>query len=323
MRKYANHNHQVLKKAYDIYRSITQTAIDGFWIIDKEGNFLDVNDKYCKLIGFSPDELLRKKVSDVEAIERPQETINHIRKVISAGEDRFLTRHRRKNSKIINIEVSAKYIPDMGGLIFVFLRDITTRKIIDQAQVKVRGDLRDRMQGQLTDSYSYLGAINRKISLLLELAKYRKIKGDKQKIIDHILTLAVNLSRASSGFLYSSKGRGKFFLLSSHGIGKDKVQTIEEVSTKSVGLLRHLIKEKAQIAGDIKKYKAELLRLNNKMDYFVSLPLSKDKKLEGFIFLGFDNNKALSKVDGEFLDIFAIHASSALTKAGVFKKREK
>lgn len=313
-------NHEVLKKAYDIYRSITRTAIDGFWIMDLEGNLLDVNDKYCKLVGYSRVELLKMNLSDIDIIETPLETKKHIKTIINKGEERFLTRHRRKDSKIIDVEVSAKYIEDMGGLIFVFIRDISNRKKINQAQIKWRINNRAKMQERLTNSYSYLGMINRKISLLLELAKYRKIKGNKQKIIDHILTLAVNLSQASTGYLYSSKGRGKFCLLSSHGIGKNKVQTIEEVSTKSVGLLKHLIKEKSRVAGNIKKYEAELLQLNNKMDYFVSLPLSNGKKLEGFIFLGFNNNKSLTKEDEEFLDIFAIHASTALDKAGVLKQ---
>lgn len=317
-----NNNHKVLKKAYDIYRSIIKTAIDGFLIVDTEGNLLDVNDRYCQLIGYSREELLKMKVADIEALEKPHETKVHIRKIIKAGQSRFLTRHRRKDSKIIDVEVTANYIGDMGGLIFVFLRDISNRAKIDQAQIKMRSQSRARMQGQLSDSYNYLGAINRRISLLLELAKYRKLKGGRQKIIDHVLNLAVNLSHASTGFLYSSSGRGKFFLLSSHGVGKNKVQTIEEVSTKSVGLLKYLIKEKARVAGEIRKFKADLLRLNKKTDYFISLPLSKDNKLGGFIFLGFDNNQALSKEDEEFLDIFAIHAATALDKAGVFKQQE-
>jgi PAS domain S-box-containing protein len=316
-------NHKVLKKAYDIYHSITQTAIDGFWIVDIKGNFLDANDKYCQLIGYSRNELLGMNISDIDAIETPRETLKHIKKIIDKSEDRFLTRHRGKNSKIIDLEISANYIKDMGGLIFVFLRDISSRRKVDLARIKIRSESRARMQGQLSDSYSYMGVINRKISLLLELAKYRRPRGGRQKIIDHVLSLAVSLSHASTGFLYSSSGRGKFYLLSSHGVGKNKVQTIEEISIKSVGLLRHLIKEKTRIAGNIQQYKAELLKLNRKVDYFITLPLSRDNKLKGFIFLGFDNDKALRKEDEEFLDIFAIHASSALAKAGVLDRKGK
>ena len=59
--------------------------------------------------------------------------------------------------------------------------------------------------------------------------------------------------------------------------------------------------------------------LDNKLEYFVTLPLSKGTNLGGFIFLGFDKQKSVDKQDLEFLDVFAMHASNALIKAGILK----
>ena len=37
------------KRAEAQYKTIIQTSMDGFWLIDIQGNFLDVNDAHCRL----------------------------------------------------------------------------------------------------------------------------------------------------------------------------------------------------------------------------------------------------------------------------------
>ena len=110
------------------YRAIVQTSLDGFWIHDMEGQFLDFNDAYCRMTGYSRDELLGMRISEVEALENPEEAASRLRKVLEQGYDRFATQHRRKDGAIIDIEASATYLDVGGGQFLVFLRDITERK---------------------------------------------------------------------------------------------------------------------------------------------------------------------------------------------------
>ena len=49
------------------YKTIIQTAMDGFCLVGSQGNFLDMNDAYCRMMGYSREELLARKISDVEA----------------------------------------------------------------------------------------------------------------------------------------------------------------------------------------------------------------------------------------------------------------
>lgn len=117
-----------LKASENRYKTILRTSLDGFWLTTADGRFLDANDAYCRLIGYSYDELLRMRVQDVEAAEKPEETERHMRRIIETGADRFETRHRRKDGKILDIEVSVNYMSLAGGRFFVFLRDITEEK---------------------------------------------------------------------------------------------------------------------------------------------------------------------------------------------------
>ena len=123
------------KRAEGEYRTILKTAMDGFWITDTQGRFLDINDAYCGLIGYDRNELLTMRISDVEAAERPEETVQHIKKIMEVGWDRFETRHRCKDGRIVDVEISVNYIDAGGGRLFVFARDITERK---QAQEALR-----------------------------------------------------------------------------------------------------------------------------------------------------------------------------------------
>ena len=120
------------KRAEKEYQTIISTAMDGFWIADIQGNFLDVNDAYCRLIGYSRDELLKMRISDIEAIEKPEETAQRIQKIRETGGDRFETRQRCKDSRIVDIEVSVNYRKEIDRM-FVFLRDITERKRVEEA----------------------------------------------------------------------------------------------------------------------------------------------------------------------------------------------
>ncbi|MBM3143298.1 MAG: PAS domain S-box protein, partial [Chloroflexi bacterium] len=129
------------KQAEEKYQTIVRTTIDGFWFVDMQGHFLDVNEAYCHLTGYSRDELLNMAITDVEAIEKPEETAKRIRKIKEVGYDRFETRHRCKDGEIIDIGISVNYLPIDGGRMFVFIRDITERKRIEEALVAKQAQL--------------------------------------------------------------------------------------------------------------------------------------------------------------------------------------
>ncbi len=110
------------------YRTIIDTTMDGFWITDKIGRFIDVNDSFCRLIGYSREELLTMGIPDIEESEKPEETRERIKKIIQTGYDRFETQHRTKGGKILDIEISTTYRSEKGGNFYVFVRDISKQK---------------------------------------------------------------------------------------------------------------------------------------------------------------------------------------------------
>jgi len=121
------------KLAEEKRQAILKTALDGFYISDLEGKFLEVNDSYCDMTGYTQEELLKMSVADVEALENLEQITRHIKEIVKKGSGRFETQHRCKDGRMIDIEINAKY-PDIGEeQVIVFVRDITEHKAAEKA----------------------------------------------------------------------------------------------------------------------------------------------------------------------------------------------
>ncbi len=136
MRNISEHKKNLMK-----YTAIIQTALDGFYITDLKGQFLDINDSYCKMIGYTREELLKMSIPDVEIIKEPEETAHYVKKVMEQGYDRFETCHRHKDGHHIDVEVSVNYLDVEGGQLLVSLRDITERKLAEKVLKKAQENI--------------------------------------------------------------------------------------------------------------------------------------------------------------------------------------
>lgn len=151
---------------WDQHRAVVETSADGFWMIDLQGRLLDVNQTYIRFSGYSREELLAMRVTDLEARENPAETTAHLSRLLCAGSDLFDTVHRAKDGTLWPVEVSASYWPRDGGRIFVFLRDLKRRKR-SEALLRIRqrlvllaeqGDLDALMQATIDEAELYTGS---------------------------------------------------------------------------------------------------------------------------------------------------------------------
>lgn len=124
---------------------ILQTAMDGFWIIDLNGKLIDVNEVAHKMLGYTREEILKLNVTDIELKENAEQIQKHLQKIVETGEDRFETKHRCRNGRTIDVEISMKIQP-AHNLIVTFVSDITERKqaekgIIESQRLNAIGEM--------------------------------------------------------------------------------------------------------------------------------------------------------------------------------------
>ncbi|MEW8500414.1 MAG: diguanylate cyclase, partial [Candidatus Thiodiazotropha taylori] len=123
---------QAIMQSVERYQSVIETANDGFWVIDIHGNILEVNDSYCRLSGYTREELLQMHISEIDANETREDTLTHITDIVNKKNVLFETRHRHKNGTLWDAEISTSYSDIEGGRFFVFIRDIRERKFNEQ-----------------------------------------------------------------------------------------------------------------------------------------------------------------------------------------------
>ena len=126
-------NRKQIEKSEKRYRSILKASLDGYWLTDQKGRLLDVNEAYCRMSGYSEDELLSMSIPDLEIIETPELVAEHMKKVVTEGTDIFETKHRRKDGTVFDVEVSVQFRADEGGQCVCFLRDVTEKKRADKS----------------------------------------------------------------------------------------------------------------------------------------------------------------------------------------------
>lgn len=119
-----------LQQSEQRYRAIFEQAVDSVVVVNAAtGKIEEFNDKACRNLGYTQQEFERLKLSDIEAVESPNEIIRHLEKLIKEGVDVFETRHRTKNGQIRDILVSAKTISVHDSkLVQAIFRDVTDQK---------------------------------------------------------------------------------------------------------------------------------------------------------------------------------------------------
>lgn len=102
---------------------------DGFWILDVDGSFVDVNDTYCRMVGYSRDEVMAMSIADFEAVAKTEQIQAQLRRILSAGPENFETRHRHRNGDWVDVEVKAAGAE--GQKVVALLRNVSDRKQSD------------------------------------------------------------------------------------------------------------------------------------------------------------------------------------------------
>ena len=149
-----------------VYRAAIESCADGFWMVDRQGRLLAVNEAYSRLSGYSREELLAMRIQDLEARETPDETTAHIERLFNMGNDLFDTLHRRKDGTVWQAEIDTSVPSAGGGVLFAFIRDINRRKRSEAllltrqrfARLAELGQSDELMQGALDEAELYTGS---------------------------------------------------------------------------------------------------------------------------------------------------------------------
>ena len=139
-----------LKQSEQQYKLAFEQAADMIVIIDRMGNFLDLNKKFELESGWKKEEMIGKNVftSRIVTNESAQRIISYLNKLLSGNDvPAFEIQGIRKDGKIIDYEIHAvPIIKDSVNITFqAILRNISRRKVIEEALRKSQRQLSNLM----------------------------------------------------------------------------------------------------------------------------------------------------------------------------------
>ena len=118
-----------LRESEARYRSIFDNAADGIVVRDIAGNVLDLNDAYCRMMGYTREELLGSNVTKVLHPDHPEDFSRYAADIVERGEARNDGVNITKDGNALPIELRGRFIRfgDQDA-IFGIVRDIRARK---------------------------------------------------------------------------------------------------------------------------------------------------------------------------------------------------
>lgn len=113
------------------YRNFVEESNDGIFLTDETGNYADVNEEGCRMLGYSREEILSMNMLDLVLKDGLETNPIRLHELKVEKPILFLGALRRKDGSLLPVEINARLLPDKKSLGMV--RDITIRKQTEEA----------------------------------------------------------------------------------------------------------------------------------------------------------------------------------------------
>ena len=115
-----------LNESEEKFRTIFQSASEGIFIADNQGNYTEVNDTGLKMLGYTKEEILQLNLKDLIPEEELAQTVKTFSKIRN-GETVSSEHHLIcRDGKLLPVEINASVLPN--GSLLGMVRDISDRR---------------------------------------------------------------------------------------------------------------------------------------------------------------------------------------------------
>jgi PAS domain S-box-containing protein len=141
---------EALRKSETQYRELIEHASDGIFIADANGKYIEVNSSGYTMLGYTREEILTKRISDMIP---PEDVTSTPLRLDDLKHGKTLLVERRlicKDGSLLPVEISGNMLPD--GFIQFIIRDISERKQAEDALKKSEKKYR-RLHESMMDGF--------------------------------------------------------------------------------------------------------------------------------------------------------------------------
>lgn len=133
-----------IRESEEKYRSLIEQASDGILMTDQQGNIIEVNESFCKLMGYTSKEALQLNLLQIIPEEDIKNQPPQIDRLLKGENLIYERRLKRKDGFVFNAEVNSKMAAN--GMLIGFVRDITERKKQEEKIIQFNSQLEERVK---------------------------------------------------------------------------------------------------------------------------------------------------------------------------------
>jgi PAS domain S-box-containing protein len=135
-----------------LFRFWVEQSLDVFQVIDpKTGRFLDVNARGPASLGYTREEYLNRRVTDIDPLFTEEVWRGFVEKLHREKNTAGEGAHQRRDGTVFPVEFNTRWVDMDGGYIIASVRDITQRKEAETAlrtsEARFRTTLENLMEG--------------------------------------------------------------------------------------------------------------------------------------------------------------------------------
>ncbi|MDD5508505.1 MAG: Cache 3/Cache 2 fusion domain-containing protein [Bacteroidales bacterium] len=186
------------------FKTLFNNSSDDIFVIDMEGNFLEVNQVACDNLGYGPEEFAQMNFRDIKTPKFLDKVARNLETIRMLGKYRYESENVAKNGRVIPVEMNSRIIEYKGDkVILTIARDITERKEIEEKILRTIIQTEERERKRFAaDLHDGLAPILSTIKLYTDIMK----KGDFKKIgkeeaignVEELVDMAIKSTREIS-----------------------------------------------------------------------------------------------------------------------------
>ena len=149
-----------------VLSQLLRTTLDGFILADLDGNLIDVNPSYCRMVGRSREELLKMNIRQLECAHDDEQVRQRIAEIQKNGGARFQTSHHHRGGYEVDLEVSVTLLTAVKSspLVAAFVQDVSQQNQLETAFRDSEATMRSIMQG--SPDYIFMADVDGNIEFI-------------------------------------------------------------------------------------------------------------------------------------------------------------
>lgn len=208
-----------LKESEERFQKLFDSTGDDIFVTDVNENIVEVNNAACKSLGYSREELMRMKITDIKTPKYKSSVADNRKKIFNRGSYAFESEHITKDGHIMTVEFASRVVSYKNEkFILSVVRNISQRKEFERkvlsAVIKAEERERERFAKDMHDGLGpLLSTVKLYVNELKSMTLSEEERHDFIKTSNELLDEAVNATRTISNNLMPR-------IISSYGLVK-------------------------------------------------------------------------------------------------------